>query len=187
MGRSANAYWSGLTLVSLAIGSSGCGNLSKPEAEAQIRKRSFDSEAKTTLYCEWERHVRPGHGDTWVPVGDPLAVPPKGGDVCVKALVSVGALRDGSDVIGLRPGPKGKIVDRSLMFACGTNALGSILSIATEGKKATVRWTRETKVDRAVLSAVEACGLRAVPADASAEFSSTLSKDDDGRWSVVSD
>jgi hypothetical protein len=118
-----------------------------------------------------------------------------GKDGCVEALVKAGVIKRGEC---MRSGASGclsqsvRATDKSgfstpangLVFPCGKQALTGINSITTEGNKATVKYERQVTLDRSIAEAA-AYGCTIKTPDLGAQMSTrTLSKDDDGNWSI---
>lgn len=167
-----------------------CGKLSKDDAHAVLKSSYYDKD--DSIYCAWTEYLQ-----------KPELVDGKysyetGGETrrCVEALQEHAHALSGARcmlftdqpcekmVFNIREETKAEVSRGKLLFACGKKQLGSIVSIATEGRSATVKYERLVTIDKELIGRLGACQLD-VPKEGLQERSAKFTKDDDGKWVAV--
>jgi hypothetical protein len=176
-------------LVALVFSMVGCGNLSKGKAREILQKQHYDNDNEVS--CTWKEPVsQEGSGAAkrysvttssdnprlldWMKALGGLGViksaecADKWRGVCTKAVFELGS--------------KGSVEGVRMSFPCGTKSLGEVISVATEGKTATVRYRRAVKLDPNIIVKLSNLALD-VPKEGEEELTRKFVKDDDGDWS----
>lgn len=168
-------------LLSLAIVATACSkDLSKDKAKELLAKRYRERPA---LYCGLKNGVieeKPGVFSAGL-----------NDDVCISQLQKVGAVisvgcvaeytAGGCKAYGFKLGPTAFVERRNELWTeCGRRTFGDVTSITTEGKKATVKFTRSYELDD-TSSKLSACIIKPLQAGES-EGSSVFVQDDSGNW-----
>ncbi len=173
---------------------SACGKLSKDDARAMMQAKFYDKE--DNIYCVWAGGVVHDEGGSGATKRFSFMSPSDAEKSCIKELTSAAILRQ-SDCVKTYYGVPtcdvegytlGRGVDftrtNAIQFVCGKKKLGDVVSIITEGKKATVKYSRTITRDDALSAKLTDCTLDGQKAG-SEEQTREFRKDDDGAWAPV--
>jgi hypothetical protein len=169
--------WLLVAVLSIITTAAGCSSMSKGKAKELLQKR-FDADG--AVYCNVLGGVSEKNG-----AQSGLE------NACVAQLTSAGfatpagcsdARRDGTCApmsLAFKPG-KASVKGGAVKVPCGTKTLGEVQSVTTEGKSATVRYTRTFKFDstKSTLSACEFVPL----SEGEGEGKAVFKQDDSGDW-----
>lgn len=179
--------WRGVLVSAILVFAVGCSkNLSKERAREVIQKTHYDKD--DNVYCEWKEVLtRQGASDKdaifW-PIDAASA------KTCLGALTAAQVLKDRGcrdqrcDEHRYSIGPKGDSLTKGdfVQFACGKKKLGDVVSVTTEGRRATVKYRRTFARDEELSKALAACDIDG-PKGGEAEQTMKMKQDDDGNWS----
>lgn len=169
------------TTAAMILVLTACSGMSKGKAKDMLQKR-YDEDK--SLYCSLKRAVAQEKGGVY-------SGPEK---TCIKQLAKAGLVSDTgcaqhfaadpSDCMtwGFKPAKATISKNVWLKFPCGTKTLGEVKSVTTEGKKATVKYTRTFKLDDGATAELTDCVLDPIQ-EGESEGTATLKQDDSGNWS----
>jgi hypothetical protein len=177
-----------VSLFCSAVALVGCGKLSKDQARQIIQTTYYDKD--DNAYCAWspgDRHRK-----------DPptvLSFVSQDAQPCVKELAAAGVLTEkdkpkpvpyelggGTLYSYTLAGSAYYAKDGNLQVPCGKKKLGEVVSVSSEGTKATVKYTRTFTMDAALLGKISDCELTSKPTPGDSTETMRFRRDDDGKW-----
>lgn len=183
-GTKKHMLWGYAALLLLAA----CGKLSKSDAHDIIQSTYYDKD--DNAYCSWDPEDR--HKND--PTKDPkvLEFVSNESEACVAELAAAGVLKEKSPPHAWISG--GKVYSYTLVGSayyakngtlqvpCGKKKLGEVSSVSTDGKKATVKYSRTFTVDTSLLAKLDDCTFRDKPKPGESTETMLFRRDDDGKW-----